>query len=65
MKRAIICSGDEERLMTDNEEAGLTRCDVTQGDECVERETGELVGRIITTRKLSRHERKAYEEGHV
>ena len=28
-------------------------------------ETGEQVGRIITARKLSRQERRAYEEGHV
>ena len=28
-------------------------------------ETGEEVGRIITARKLSRQERRSYEEGHV
>ena len=28
-------------------------------------ETGEQVGRIITARKLSRRERRSYEEGHV
>ena len=31
----------------------------------IDPETGEEVGRIITARKLSRQERRSYEEGHV
>ena len=29
-----------------------------------DRETGEEIGRIISARKATRHEREAYEEGH-
>ena len=30
----------------------------------LDRETGEEIGRIISARKATRHEREAYEEGH-
>ena len=30
----------------------------------IDTETGEEIGRIISVRKATRHEREAYEEGH-
>jgi uncharacterized protein len=55
---------DEERWITIGRVGGVTILVVHTAPE-FELKTGEEVGRIISARKATPHERKAYEEGSV